>query len=80
MEHKRSSGGDGGPPRKRQAQDDDGFMEPDIDDFLEDEDFQQPPDESVEVELGEAGRNWERPPVEPFDPKTTSIGACQGIY
>lgn len=32
---------------------------------------QEPP---VEVELGEAGRNWERPPVAPFDPATTSLG------
>lgn len=74
MENKRpNEGGAGGPPRKRPANDIDDM----IDDFA-DEDVEvalQPPDEDVEVELGEAGRNWMRPPVEPFDPATTSIRA-----
>lgn len=30
---------------------------------------------SVEVELGEAGRNWERPPPPPLAPRTQDLGA-----
>ena len=54
-----------------------------IDDLIEDEAnwdeedaaVLQPPEEEMEVDLGEAGRNWMRPPVAPIDPKTQSVGA-----
>lgn len=66
----------GGAQRKRTRDEDE------IDEFLEDEygdeyDGQLPPEE-LELELGEAGRNWVRKPVEPFDPATTALGARGG--
>lgn len=48
-----------------------------IDEAMDDFDVDaamQPPDECEDAELGEAGRNWERPAVQPFDPKTTAVG------
>lgn len=46
-------------------------------DFIEDDPFAAP-EPAEDVELGEAGRNWVRPPVEDFDPQTTPLGepAC----
>ena len=36
-------------------------------------------EEDLDVELGEAGRNWERPPVPPHNPQATSLGGhCAG--
>lgn len=65
----------GGGPAKRPSRpaDDDDIM--DVDDMLDDMDdgMQQPPEEGAEIDLGEAGRNWMRPPVKEFDPKTTSL-------
>jgi DNA polymerase delta subunit 1 len=79
---KRPPGGQGdGPAPKRPSYNANG---PDEDEFLDedpifDQDFDDclggPPEPSEEPELGEAGRNWERPPVEPFNPASTSLGA-----
>ena len=33
-------------------------------------------DDDIELHLGEAGRNWERPAPEPHDPKKDTLGAC----
>lgn len=41
----------------------------------EDED-QRLLEEDLEIELGEAGRNWERPPVPAFDPQNESLSAA----
>ncbi|PNW88124.1 hypothetical protein CHLRE_01g015250v5 [Chlamydomonas reinhardtii] len=68
---KRYAGGghyEGGPPAKRQATGPD----PDDMDFIED-DPSGPPEPLEDVELGEAGRNWVRPPVADFDPASTAI-------
>eukprot|EP00195_Chlamydomonas_chlamydogama_P002057 CAMPEP_0202920478 /NCGR_PEP_ID=MMETSP1392-20130828/76878_1 /ASSEMBLY_ACC=CAM_ASM_000868 /TAXON_ID=225041 /ORGANISM="Chlamydomonas chlamydogama, Strain SAG 11-48b" /LENGTH=1079 /DNA_ID=CAMNT_0049613975 /DNA_START=162 /DNA_END=3401 /DNA_ORIENTATION=+ len=64
-----------GPPRKRGpgAEDDDDLINSFLDDDDVDPDLIQPPDEAMEVDLGEAGRNWTRPPVEAFNPSTTKI-------
>ncbi len=42
-------------------------------DFIEDDPFAAP-EPAEDVELGEAGRNWVRPPLEEFDPQTTPLG------
>ena len=31
-------------------------------------------DDGIELELGEAGRNWERPEPKPHDPKNDKLG------
>lgn len=80
MEGKRPNGGApyGGPPRKRGPGADDDIDDL-IADFVDDEDVDdmQPPEEAEEVDLGEAGRNWVRPPVADFNPASTSIGAWE---
>ncbi|GIL73849.1 hypothetical protein Vretimale_5040 [Volvox reticuliferus] len=63
-------GGLSGPPFKRQATSP-GQPDPE-DDFIED-DPAAPPEPFEDVELGEAGRNWVRPPVADIDPQTQSI-------
>ena len=30
----------------------------------------------IDVDLGEAGRNWERAPLPPIDPRADAISAC----
>lgn len=76
MDGKRPSGPmSGGPPRKRGS----GYQEDDdIEDFgAFDDDMEmamQPPEEEVEVELGEAGRNWMRPAPPQLDPAKDKIG------
>jgi hypothetical protein len=82
MDHKRPAGQQGGPsgagpgggpPRKRPQTEEDYMIDESIDDF---EDGMLPPDEDAgEVDLGVAGRNWMRPPVEAFDQASTSLGA-----
>ena len=65
----------GAPPRKRgPATEEDDLIDEAMDDFEIDVPM-QPPEEGDEVEIGEAGRNWERPAVPDFDPNTSSIGA-----
>lgn len=61
-------------PKYGESQDIDTLLE----EFAQDED-EGPlqPDEDVELETGEAGRNWTRPPVPTFDPKTTDLGASR---
>ena len=34
-------------------------------------------EEDLEVELGEAGRNWERPTLKDHDAETTDLSECQ---
>lgn len=63
----------GGPPKKPYKDD----MDDIIDDFCDDE-LPQPPEEGVDVDLGEAGRNWMRPPVPEFNPAKDSIGERNG--
>jgi hypothetical protein len=45
----------------------------------EDED-QRLLDEDLEIELGEAGRNWERPPVPAFDPQQESLSTSSPFW
>ncbi|KXZ48800.1 hypothetical protein GPECTOR_25g384 [Gonium pectorale] len=67
-----NEGGFGGPPAKRQATASTVMDPVDEMDFIED-DPAAPPEPLEDVELGEAGRNWERPPVPEFDPNTTDL-------
>ncbi|GAX78824.1 hypothetical protein CEUSTIGMA_g6261.t1 [Chlamydomonas eustigma] len=72
---RRSNGGNAGtsgPLRKRPLMEQDGMIDDVLDDFDNDAPM-HPPEEDDEVDLGEAGRNWVRPAVQPFDPKSTSI-------
>ena len=48
------------------------------DDAMEDADFEDaagPAPDGEEVQLGEAGRNWERPEPPPLNPRTDALGA-----
>ena len=47
----------------------------DVDGFGEDVDVRQEEEEDFELDLGEAGRNWERPPPPALRPSRDSIGA-----
>lgn len=54
-------------------------MEMDADDAMEDAEFEEPAAvgaEGEEVQLGEAGRNWERPPAPALNPRTDALGAA----
>lgn len=76
MDGKRPAQQQGGPPAKR------GPSNPDFDDDMYDDDLAGDdiaatlPDDLDEAdpELGEAGRNWKRPPVAPLDPQKDSLG------
>ncbi|KAG1677462.1 hypothetical protein FOA52_001918 [Chlamydomonas sp. UWO 241] len=78
MDHKRPASGQGGPSggpgggHKRLMTEEDFAIDELIDDF---EDGMLPPEDedAGEVDLGEAGRNWMRPPVEAFDQASTSL-------
>lgn len=61
-------------PQKRSGgEDNDDEPEFEAEEEIED---MQPPDENVpEIELGEAGRNWQRPDPGYWDPATRDIGA-----
>lgn len=72
MDKRPAPGGQAGPPAKRPAVDDDDMID-DIDDFGEEEELAMMPPEEGDVDLGEAGRNWTRPPVQPFNPETDAI-------
>ena len=37
-------------------------------------------DDGIELELGEAGRNWERPEPTPHDPKKDKLGDLQSLW
>ena len=77
MENKRNypagPSSDGAKKKKGPTTEEDDLIEEAMDDFDADA-AMQPPEECEDAELGEAGRNWERPAVQPFDPKTTAIG------
>ena len=81
MENKRALAGGAQPPAKRAtlgvAEDElaeEEFQEAEeVDELPEDLD-EQLAEADVEVELGAAGRNWERPPVPEVDPRRDSLG------
>jgi DNA polymerase delta subunit 1 len=76
MDGKRAAQQQGGPPAKR------GPPNPDFDDDIYDDMADEiaatlPEDlDEADPELGEAGRNWTRPPVAPMDPQKDSLGTC----
>eukprot|EP00884_Botryococcus_braunii_P008677 jgi/Botrbrau1/17810/Bobra.0127s0057.1 len=75
MEPKRQWQGSSGGPQAKKQNVDSTFQdtledELDLEAGLVDEDEDQRLfDDDLEIELGEAGRNWERPPVRAFDPQ-----------
>lgn len=88
MEHKRpatvGAGGSGGgyanvgPARKRGPMTEEDMLIEEAMEDIDPEDIEgmMPPEEGEagEVDLGEAGRNWMRPPVPEFDPASTALG------
>jgi hypothetical protein len=44
--------------------------------LMEEDEDQRLVEDDLEIELGEAGRNWERPPVPNLDPNTDSLSEC----
>ena len=80
--------GDGGPPMKRGGGAGGGSGSGAIDDDIVEAQFAAEPEgmdvddedqhlqmADIDVDLGEAGRNWERPPPPPLDPRADSISA-----
>nr|BAE48221.1 DNA polymerase delta subunit [Chlorella sorokiniana] len=72
---KRPASGEGQQvPRKRPAAEDDDMMEEDLDLEPPDDEFDEGPDIEVdEGTLGEAGKNWPRPPPPQLNPASTSL-------
>ena len=81
--------GDGGPPMKRGGGAGGGSGSGAIDDDMVEAQFAAEPEgmdvddedqhlqmADIDVDLGEAGRNWERPPPPPLDSRAESISAC----
>ncbi len=69
------------PPRKRpnnNNEEEDDLIDESLDEYDADVPM-QPPEDCEEVDLGEAGRNWTRPQVPPFDAQATSIGGCTRV-
>lgn len=64
----------GGPSYEDDLVDDE--LDAELEDQGEDEAGRQN-SEDVEMHIGEAGRNWERPPAPVLDERTDSLGASQ---
>ena len=83
MDAKRSWGGarPGGPPAKRANTGEDGLLEDSFLDVMEEEDVDERLLEAdLDLQLGEAGRNWERPAAEALDALKDAISAhLQGL-
>ena len=82
VEAKRPPADDADPPPSKRPSGGSGALEEDLDAELDAQEDQLPEedvdammlDDGIELQLGEAGRNWVRPEPKPHDPKTENLG------
>ncbi len=82
VEAKRPAGDEPDAPPAKRASGGSGALDEDLETELDAEQDQQPEededavmlDDDIELHLGEAGRNWERPEPKPHDPRKDRLG------
>ena len=86
VEFKRQAVGEAGAPSAKRPNRGSGGLDEDLEaeidneqDLAEEDIDAMMFDDGIELELGEAGRNWERPEPKPHDPKKDKLGGIQSL-